>query len=150
MPAINKAEIPFALLLLPFLVGLCLAAYFPLAGRTELFFALFFVAMALFIGLNLAYQKLHIYKNRWLGGALVHVILLIAGIICFNNNREIDRAIFGIPKEGVGFSRDARIHMGPPKWAEAVFHHDGAQVIHFALRYFMGPSGPEAWVKAHK
>ena len=91
MPAINKAEIPFALLLLPFLVGLCLAAYFPLAGRTELFFALFFVAMALFIGLNLAYQKLHIYKNRWLGGALVHVILLIAGIICFNNNREIDR-----------------------------------------------------------
>ena len=67
-----------------------------------------------------------------------------------NNNREIDRAIFGIPKEGVGFSRDARIHMGPPKWAEAVFHHDGAQVIHLALRYFMGPSGPEAWAKAHK
>lgn len=67
-----------------------------------------------------------------------------------NNNREIDRALFGIPKEGVGFSRDAKIRMGPPKWADATFHHEASpQVIHFGLRYFMGPSGPEAWSRAH-
>lgn len=91
MPAINKAEIPFALLLLPFLAGLCVAAYFPLAGYRNLLFVLFVGIMILFIGLNLAYQKLHIYKNRWLGGTLMHGLLLISGMICFNSNREIDR-----------------------------------------------------------
>ena len=60
-----------------------------------------------------------------------------------NGNKEIDRAMFGIPKEGVGFSRDAKIRMGPPKWAEAVFAHGAQpQTIHFALRYFLGASGP--------
>ena len=60
-----------------------------------------------------------------------------------NANGDIDRAMFGIPKEGVGFSRDARIRFSPPKWRDAVFSHDGrAGRIHFALRYFMGPSGP--------
>ena len=67
-----------------------------------------------------------------------------------NGNKNLDRALFGLPKEGVGFSRDAKIRMSPPKWAEAVFTH-GAQTqnIHFALRYFLGPSGPEQWAKAH-
>ena len=62
-----------------------------------------------------------------------------------NNNREIDRvAVIGIPKEGVGFSRDAKIRMGPPKWDEAVFTHGAQpQAIHFALRYFLGASGPD-------
>jgi uncharacterized protein (DUF2141 family) len=60
-----------------------------------------------------------------------------------NGNGETDRGLFGIPKEGVGFSRNARIRMSPPKWADAVFQHQArAEVIRFNMRYFMGPSGP--------
>jgi uncharacterized protein (DUF2141 family) len=60
-----------------------------------------------------------------------------------NSNGEVDRAMFGIPKEGVGFSRDARIRMSPPKWADAFFNHQGrAEVISFSMRYFMGAKGP--------
>ncbi len=67
-----------------------------------------------------------------------------------NGNKEIDRALFGIPKEGVGFSRDAKITFGPPKWRDAVFTHGAErQGIAFNLRYFMGPGSPEAWAKAH-
>lgn len=60
-----------------------------------------------------------------------------------NSNGKVDRALFGIPKEGVGFSNDAKIRFGPPKFAEAVFPFDGtSRTIRFNLRYFMGPSGP--------
>lgn len=60
-----------------------------------------------------------------------------------NANGEVDRAMFGIPREGVGFSRNARIGLGPPKWRDAYFVHQGrAEVIRFDLRYFMGAKGP--------
>ena len=62
-----------------------------------------------------------------------------------NGNGEVDRALFGIPKEGVGFSNDAKIRLGPPKFAEAVFAFDGnAGTIRLNLRYFMGAKGPSA------
>jgi uncharacterized protein (DUF2141 family) len=60
-----------------------------------------------------------------------------------NSNGEVDRAMLGIPREGVGFSRDARIGLGPPKWRDAYFVHQGrAEVLRFKLRYFMGNKGP--------
>ena len=60
-----------------------------------------------------------------------------------NRNKKVDRALFGIPKEGVGFSNDARISLGPPKWADAVFAFDGQeQAIGLKMRYFLGASGP--------
>lgn len=60
-----------------------------------------------------------------------------------NANGEVDRAMFGIPREGVGFSRNARIGLGPPKWRDAYFVHQGhAEVLNFNLRYFMGAKGP--------
>jgi uncharacterized protein (DUF2141 family) len=62
-----------------------------------------------------------------------------------NSNGEVDRALFGIPKEGVGFSNDARIGLGPPKFADAVFAFDGnGKAIQLKMRYFLGPSGPQA------
>lgn len=62
-----------------------------------------------------------------------------------NSNTKVDRALFGIPKEGVGFSNDAKIAFGPPSWKHAVFSHGGQNaVIGFKLRYFIGPSGPPA------
>jgi uncharacterized protein (DUF2141 family) len=67
-----------------------------------------------------------------------------------NGNKEIDQGLFGIPKEGVGFSRDAHIVLGPPKWRDAVFTHGAErQVIGFKLRYFTGPGSPEAWAEEH-
>lgn len=60
-----------------------------------------------------------------------------------NGNGDVDRAMFGIPREGVGFSRNARIALSPPKWADAVFNHQPrAETIGFSLRYFMGAKGP--------
>ena len=60
-----------------------------------------------------------------------------------NDNGEVDRALFGIPKEGVGFSRDARIRLSPPKWKDAVFDHQAkAETIRFSMRYFLGKKGP--------
>ena len=54
-----------------------------------------------------------------------------------NGNGEIDRGLFGIPKEGVGFSNDAKIRMAPPKFAEAAIDHGRTpQHISFSLRYF--------------
>jgi uncharacterized protein (DUF2141 family) len=60
-----------------------------------------------------------------------------------NGNHKVDKAMFGIPKEGVGFSNDAKIRMAPPKWEEAVFDYDGrARTIRLRLRYFSGPDAP--------
>ena len=62
-----------------------------------------------------------------------------------NNNKKVDRGLFGIPREGIGFSNDARISFGPPKWADAVFAFNGqAQTISLKMRYMMGASGPAA------
>lgn len=56
-----------------------------------------------------------------------------------NGNGKIDQELFGIPKEGVGFSNDARIKLGPPKWTDAMFDTTGGeQAIKLNLRYFIG------------
>ena len=36
-----------------------------------------------------------------------------------NDNDRIDRALMMIPREGFGFSRDARVVMGPPRFDDA-------------------------------
>ncbi len=60
-----------------------------------------------------------------------------------NENGKVDQALFGIPKEGIGFSNDAKIRLAPPKFADAAFAFDGtAQAIRLRLRYFLGPKGP--------
>lgn len=62
-----------------------------------------------------------------------------------NGNDKVDDALFGIPKEGVGFSNDAPIRLSPPKFSDAAFTFDGAGgEIALSLRYFMGPKGPPA------
>ncbi len=67
-----------------------------------------------------------------------------------NDNDRIDRGMFGIPREGVGFSRDARIVLSPPKWRDAMFAHGpAAQTIGFSLRYFTGPGSPAEWQRRH-
>lgn len=38
-----------------------------------------------------------------------------------NNNGKADRALMMMPTEGFGFSRDAKVRMGPPKFDDAAF-----------------------------
>ncbi|CAN5306724.1 DUF2141 domain-containing protein [soil metagenome] len=62
-----------------------------------------------------------------------------------NGNGKVDQMLFGIPKEGVGFSNDAKIVFSPPKFAAAAIAFDGKeQTIHLNLRYFTGAKGPAA------
>lgn len=53
-----------------------------------------------------------------------------------NGNNKVDMGLFGIPKEGVGFSNDA-LHMSTPKFDDAAFRHEAAdQQISVGLKYF--------------
>jgi len=38
-----------------------------------------------------------------------------------NNNKEMDTNFIGLPKEGYGFSNDAKVFLGPPHFTEASF-----------------------------
>jgi len=42
-----------------------------------------------------------------------------------NNNKKLDTNFFGIPKEGVGNSNNAKGHFGPPKYSDAKFNFNG-------------------------
>lgn len=53
-----------------------------------------------------------------------------------NKNGKMDSNFFGIPKEGVGASNDARGHLGPPHYKDAKFNFTGnAQSILINLVY---------------
>lgn len=55
-----------------------------------------------------------------------------------NNNGKADRALGMMPKEGYGFSRDAPVRMGPPKFSEAAFDVSGeAQAMTVKMRYWL-------------
>ena len=55
-----------------------------------------------------------------------------------NNDGKANRALGMMPKEGFGFSRDAKVRMGPPKFEDAVFNHsDGKQSMTIKMRYFL-------------
>lgn len=52
-----------------------------------------------------------------------------------NNNGKIDRAIL-VPKEGFGFSRNAKLQMGPPSFKSAAFAVKGGANNHsIKMRY---------------
>ena len=55
-----------------------------------------------------------------------------------NDDGKANRALGMMPKEGYGFSRDAKVRMGPPKFADAVFEHTGEdQAMTITMRYFL-------------
>ncbi len=54
-----------------------------------------------------------------------------------NDNGKIDRNLFGIPTEGLGFSNDAKMRFGPPAFGDAAFTLGPAGGrIAFGLRYY--------------
>ena len=53
-----------------------------------------------------------------------------------NGNGRIDRTLLGIPTEGIGFSRDAPMRFGPPRFEDAAFMLDGDAAVSVALHYY--------------
>ena len=59
---------------------------------------------------------------------------------CFHDETDagrIHRTLLGMPKEGMGFSNDARFHFGPPSFRDAAFTVGPTDVrIAMNLRYY--------------
>ncbi len=86
----HKGEIPFVIFLIPFLTGIaCRLNLFPAASVTWLYIVLG-LSSAAFISLNIFYKRFSIYKNRWLGGTLIHLVLFIGGWICVTSYNELN------------------------------------------------------------
>ena len=57
-----------------------------------------------------------------------------------NDNGALDRNWLGLPKEGMGFSNDAPMRLGPPSFGDAAFTlGPGSAAISFRLEYFSNP-----------
>ncbi|WP_435199779.1 DUF2141 domain-containing protein [Qipengyuania sp. 902] len=55
-----------------------------------------------------------------------------------NGNGKADRALGMMPKEGFGFSRDAKVRMGPPSFEDAVFPVGAAnERLTIRMRYML-------------
>jgi competence protein ComEC len=90
MIANHKGEIPFLILLLPFILGIGLAINLPAASNITLLVISFFVLSFVFIILNLTYARLKLYKFRWIGGILITFILFLSGYISLIKNNELN------------------------------------------------------------
>lgn len=53
-----------------------------------------------------------------------------------NNNKELDTNLFGIPKEGIGFSNDAYGKFGPEDFEEWLFTIKGKIQISLTTMYY--------------
>ena len=89
MIANHKGEIPFVILIIPFLLGISFGLNFIPESYAILLLILFFALALIFIGLNLVYKRFNIYKIRWLGGSLVTLILFLFGCISVVNYNEL-------------------------------------------------------------
>lgn len=94
MIANHKGEVPFLILLLPFILGIGWAINFPSGVNVHWLTILLLVLIAVFIGLNIVYTRLKVYKSQWIGGTLITTILFIAGYICTNNNNELNNRLY--------------------------------------------------------
>lgn len=54
-----------------------------------------------------------------------------------NDNQRIDKSFIGLPKEGVAFSRDAKINFGPPKYEKVHFSVSGQAAQTMRMRYLL-------------
>jgi competence protein ComEC len=90
MIAAHKGEIPFVVLFLPFLTGLGFGLHYSsITFLSCLQYTLAFLAF-IFILLNLTYRRLHLYKFKWLGGTLIHLLLFFLGWFIIVNHNEMN------------------------------------------------------------
>ncbi len=89
MIAKHKGEIPVVVLLLPFLAGISVGLLY--LGINTLFTLIALAVLSLlFIGLNLWYKPLKVYKTRWLGGMLIFLILFLLGLFTTTRHNELN------------------------------------------------------------
>jgi len=79
MMAAHKGEIPFAILLLPFLAGIGFGIWFPVFSFTTFLSIAVVSLIVLFISLNFFYKRLNLHKSKWVGGTLIYSILFMLG-----------------------------------------------------------------------
>lgn len=91
MLANHKGEIPFVLLLVPFLLGIVVGLNFASAAYFNLLLTAIIALSIAFIGLNLAYTRLGLYRKKWLGGSLMSLILLLTGWISVIQHNDLNR-----------------------------------------------------------
>ena len=53
-----------------------------------------------------------------------------------NGNDTVDTGFLGIPKEGIGFSRNPDISFGPPSFAKAAYSIDQSAQIEIKVHYY--------------
>ena len=76
------------------------------------------------------------YEERVILGSLEGPLRLVSPAILThdeNSNGKADRALGMMPKEGFGFSRDAKVRMGPPRFSDAAIDI-GAQDRNLIIR----------------
>jgi competence protein ComEC len=89
LPA-HKGEIPVAVLLLPFIAGI-ITGYCVFPGITVIWITWLFGFLCVsFLGLNIAYKHLTLYKFRWIGGAVIHIILFLFGLTLAVRHNELN------------------------------------------------------------
>ena len=92
MIANHKGEIPFVILIIPFLLGINLGLNYAGFADTSILIIVLIVLSLAFSALNIGYKRFNIYKYRWLGGGLISLILLVFGWISVANHSELNRA----------------------------------------------------------
>jgi competence protein ComEC len=92
MLANHKGEIPFLLLIVPFLLGIVVGLNFASSGHFNFLLISISILSLAFIGLNLAYTRLGLYRIKWLGGSLISLILLLAGWVSVVQHSDLNKA----------------------------------------------------------
>ncbi|WP_461453068.1 ComEC/Rec2 family competence protein [Mucilaginibacter sp.] len=91
MIANHKGEVPFVILIIPFLLGLTLSLNYAGFIVPSILIILLIAFSITFITLNIGYKRFNIYKIRWIGGALISLILILVGWISVANHSELNR-----------------------------------------------------------
>ena len=92
MLANHKGEIPFLILLLPFLTGIALGLNFASGQYLFILWVLFGLLCLSFILLNLVYRQFQIFRAAWIGGTLINALLFFAGWLAVIQNNELTDA----------------------------------------------------------
>jgi len=92
MIANHKGEIPFVILIIPFLLGIGLAVNYALFIDTQALIIAAITLSVIFVALNTFYKKLNVYKLRWVGGILINLILFLLGWISATGYSELNNA----------------------------------------------------------
>lgn len=90
MIANHKGEIPVALLLLPFMLGISIGIGVTSDCSIVIPSIVLGVLSITFISFNLSYSRFKLYKNRWLGGLLIIPILFLSGWIAVVKYNELN------------------------------------------------------------